>query len=292
MHTDFPVNLGKWVLRWLFKNVIEEEMRRDEAFRTHLKMASTKAGASERSEVSDSIEFPKITVRSTSSHLSPSALSDEFASASVGRAFDASATDSPGALMTALPESTGYRNSNETNDHSVHRGLPIPGANSKLENEAASTSPATSEKEKPSSSKRSRFGRFFPKRLGRSSNEAKPAVEEKPPSDKSSEKEKVFGDSFKGVVDKIHSEYEEELAQHPEQGLETRIRPTSELDTPDLSIPGYTTVLIREENADSAAAADLYRGTVGTMAADTDKIRLAAPKWLGEFLLRVSFFLS
>lgn len=152
----------------------------------------------------------------------------------------------------------------------------------------------TSPAEEKSSGKRSgslfgkKFQMNFPKKLGRTSTEQKPIIEEKAEeSDKSEEKEKVYEDNLSGVIEKMRFEYEEFLSEHPEQQLETGIVPSPENETPHLDLPSHTAILIQEEDRESAVAADLYRGTVGIIGQDTDILEKAVPKWLGEFLLRV-----
>jgi WD repeat-containing protein 48 len=117
-----------------------------------------------------------------------------------------------------------------------------------------------------------------------------PAQDEKTEeSDKSSEKgeEKVFEPNLSGVIEKIHREYETFLGTRPGGILTSNITASDESETPALSIPPNTTVLIQEETGDSAVAADLYRGTVGSVLDDIGKLEKAVPHWLGELLLKV-----
>lgn len=149
------------------------------------------------------------------------------------------------------------------------------------------------EPEKEEKKKGSLFGKKFqfPKKLGRNSTDAKlPAQDEKTEeSDKSSERgeEKVFEPNLSGVIEKIHHEYETFLGTRPGGILTSNITASDESETPALSIPPNTTVLIQEETGDSAVAADLYRGTVGSVLDDIEKLEKAVPHWLGELLLKV-----
>ena len=135
-----------------------------------------------------------------------------------------------------------------------------------------------------------KFRMNFPKKLGRSSVEVKPApsdekVEE---SDKSSEREeKIVEDNFLGVVQKIRYDYEDQLHSRPNEPLLSGLTPSLPNETPILRPPSYTTVLIQEDRPDSGGVADIYRGTVASVGKDANMIEKAAPMWLGDLLLKV-----
>jgi WD repeat-containing protein 48 len=153
-------------------------------------------------------------------------------------------------------------------------------------------SPAEPEKEEKK--KASLFGKKFrmefPKKLGRTSSEVKTSVPEEKPeeSDKSSEKEeRAFESNLYGVIDRIRHEYETFLVRHPGSPLNSGITPSSTSETPALNIPADTDILIQEETGDTAVAADLYRGSVGSIREEIDKLEKTVPHWLGELLLKV-----
>jgi WD repeat-containing protein 48 len=137
--------------------------------------------------------------------------------------------------------------------------------------------------------KKFRMGMSFgSKKLGRSasaSTETKPAVvdEKAEESESSSNHEKEVDDSFLGVVQKMHNEYEKQLLNTPDKYVETRITPSLAIETPVLKLPSGTKVIIQEET--SGGSAELYRGTVDTVGADADIIEQCAPMWLGDVLL-------
>jgi WD repeat-containing protein 48 len=168
-------------------------------------------------------------------------------------------------------------------------------ASTALEDPVPPTPSATGlETEKEEKAKRSgslfgkKFQMSFPKKLGRTSSEVKPATEEKAAEpDKASVKEKVYDDNFSGVVQKIRDGYETQLAVNPLRALETAIIPCSADETPSLRLPPNISIIIQEDRPDSAVAADLYRGTLSTVGEDVDTLEKAAPAWLGDFLLRV-----
>lgn len=132
---------------------------------------------------------------------------------------------------------------------------------------------------------------FGSKKLGRSASSTapeKPAVvdekaEEASEASSSHEPEKEFEDSFLGVIQKIQNEYEKQLAENPNQLVETRVTPSLPNETPVLKLPPGTKVIIQEET--SGGSAELYRGTVESVGADVDVIEQCGPQWLGEVLL-------
>ena len=151
------------------------------------------------------------------------------------------------------------------------------------------TSPADGDKDEKlgSSLFGKKFRMNFPKKLGRSSVEVKPAVldEKSEESDKSEEKdEKPIQDNLFGTIQRIRHEYEQYEISHD---MSSAISPSLLNETPSLHQPLYTPVLIQEERPDAGGAADLYRGTVSSVGRDADLIEKFAPTWLGDLLLRV-----
>jgi WD repeat-containing protein 48 len=102
-------------------------------------------------------------------------------------------------------------------------------------------------------------------------------------SESSSNHEKEFEDSFLGVVQKLRNEYEKQLAESPDQLVETKVTPSLANDTPVLKLPAGTKVIIQEET--TGGSAEIYRGTVASVGADADLIEERGPQWLGELLL-------
>lgn len=182
-----------------------------------------------------------------------------------------------------------------TNDRSGSTPEPPPKTPASTTEEH--THHASPEPEKEAKRGGSLFGKkfqmTFPKKLGRTSTETKPVVEEKAEeSDKeSSVKEKVYDEHFWGVVEKIQDQYEEFSAAHPGQVVHSAIAPCTEDEIPVLNLPPQVSIIIQDDPATSAVAADLYRGTIGTVSEDTDQLEKTAPAWLAEFLLLVRFVL-
>lgn len=160
--------------------------------------------------------------------------------------------------------------------------------------EAASQSPVDADKEEKSKEGTNLFSKKFrinfPKKLGRSSVEAKPvAVDQKSDaSDKSEGKEdKNIDDNFFGTIQKIRYEYEEHVHNNPGQPISTGLSPSPPTETPLLRPPPFTTVIIQEDRPDSGGVADLYRGMVKSLGHDADLIEKTAPMWLGDLLMKV-----
>jgi len=159
-------------------------------------------------------------------------------------------------------------------------------------NSGVPQSPAEPDKEER---KKSLFGKKFqmgfPKKMGRTSTDTKPQIlEEKAEESEISsvKEEKVYEPNLCGVVDRIRNDYEDFLASNTERDLETAILPSDESETPRLNIPPRTAVFIQEETGDTAVASDLYRGSVGRISEDLERLKETIPHWLGELLLKVS----
>ncbi|KAK4455079.1 hypothetical protein QBC34DRAFT_391511 [Podospora aff. communis PSN243] len=318
---DQRINLGKWVLRYLFANLIDEEIRRDEAFRHKLNQAVEKRMAAGRPNMVIAIPppagwsasgSPSTTPRPNGAHVP---ITPGFA---IGVATPGSPlTHGTDGLTTPLSpldkrQSQVSRPSVEREDYfsdAINTPEPIatpgpaqtPGPPATPAPEAAkATSDNGKDKDKekdkdngkaPSTpfGKKFRMGMSFgSKKIGRSASTAaaeKPAVvdEKAEESESSSNHEKEFEDSFLGVVQKIQNEYEKQLADSPDDIVETRICPSLPNDTPVLKLPPGTKVILQEET--SGGSAELYRGTVETVGLDADIIEQRGPQWLGEVLL-------
>lgn len=170
---------------------------------------------------------------------------------------------------------------------------PADAKTSESGSDAAPENPA-SPTEQEKDAKGLRFGKkfrmTFPKKFGRTSvDQSKPAAtdEKAEESDKSSEKgDKIVEDNFHGVIQKIRNEYDEKLSSDALRFPDTGITPSMPTETPVLKPPLSTSILIHEDSMDVGGVADVYRGTVKSLAQDADEIEKAAPMWLGELLLR------
>lgn len=171
------------------------------------------------------------------------------------------------------------------------KGPTTPGDNSL---DAATHSPIDTEREDKPKEGSSLFGKKFrmnfPKKLGRTSVDAKPLVvdEKSEGSEKSDDREeKLVQDNFFGAIQKLRHDYDEHQQGNTTQPLPLGIRPSTPSETPELRLPPYTSVIIQEDRPGSGGVADLYRGTVSSVGYDADSIEQTGPMWLGDLLLRV-----
>ncbi|KAI0426993.1 WD repeat-containing protein [Xylaria sp. FL1042] len=312
---DQRINLGRWILRYLFSGLIDEEIKRDEAYRQKLNESAETRLVTTRSDILGSVPIPNVhdwnstgspvtTPRGTGSNPLPTP------GLGIGVA-------TPAVQLPGVPEKVGTplssvdkrssQTSHQSGEDYFSNGISSADAPYKVVTTPATAEPPavetpkspveTKDKEKdgpksPSTpfGKKFRMGMSFgSKKTGRSasSNTEKPVVvEEKPEENKSessSNHEKEVDDNFRGTIQKIRNDYEKQLLENPDQSVETKITPSLANETPVLKLPPGTKVIIQEET--SGGSADVYRGTVMTVGADADVIEEKAPMWLGEVLL-------
>ncbi|EFW19356.1 hypothetical protein D8B26_007595 [Coccidioides posadasii str. Silveira] len=319
---DQRINLGKWVLCYLFAGLVDEEIRRDAEYRTSLEAKMQDSKSTSGPEAPNFIDIPPITIQNAESENSPR--SPAMAAQSLGELHSTSISPgmsigvaTPAPLSTSTPENPFSSLADSSGDDHNGKRIDRPGADgyfvsklstSSVDSSASNaktpaagettlpgpspTSPVGPEKEEKAKRSGSLFGKkfqmSFPKKLGRTSTEAKPVVEEKTEeSDGSSEKEKekVPDLTFRGVIDEMRASYETALAAEPEQKLQSKITPIPENETPVISIPPNTPIIIQEDGPGIPVAPDIYRGTVTTISRDTDELEKVAPAWLGRLLL-------
>ncbi|PBP23273.1 WD domain-containing protein [Diplocarpon rosae] len=305
------VNLGKWILRHIFSNFIDEMIRRDEAFRKELNISAKKGG--QRSNAPKSIQMPasgtwtesSLTPRGNGNPCSVTPVSG------IGVATPAPLSHLPGVPEDGAPlnkrVSQASRTSTEkpgdyfssTPLHSEASSKPIP--ETQIDDKGPK-SPLDGEKEANGKDSNTLFGKKFrigmgsmsfgSKKTGRSASAAtaeKPVIvdekgEEGSEPSENGEGEKEVDDNLFGIVQKIQNEYKKAVLETPEQKVESGITPSLPNETPVLKLPPMTTVIIQEET--SGGSADLYRGTVATVGEDATLIAERAPMWLGDLLLR------
>ena len=323
---DQRINLGKWILRFLFTKLIDEEIERDATFRQVLMANASKPSSLRRENAPSSIQLPVIPLpwfmNGDDSIITPRpitmtdgitrppntpGLAIGAATPYINGVTSNSGPNRPATAeeSTALEKRTSQQSqprvsSDRTSDYfssiaqakspvdGQSKGHVTPGDTAL---EAAASSPVDADKEERSSSLfGKKFRMNFPKKLGRTSQDVKPAVvdEKSEESDKSEEKEdKTIQDNFFGTIQKIRYDYEECIQRRPSQHLAPGITPSSFNETPLLELPLSTTVIIQEERPDSGGVADLYRGTISSVGSDADLIESTGPMWLGDLLLKV-----
>lgn len=312
------------MLRYLFAGLIDEEIIRDEAYRANLLATGPRPNGLHRGNTPLSLSLPAnqlngwkqnqddnesaITPRPPNGYHYPLVTPG----LTIGVATPGAAASSHGPpLQNTLPStaeegdalekrkshasnprmSGDYFSNNPLLPHTSNGRSTETSNVSEPASDAIPQSPSDPEKDVKSSSLfGKKFRMTFPKKLGRSSAEAKTAVvdDKSETSEKSSEKEdKIVEVNFSGIVQKVRNDYYEQLAHDPANPLQSGINPSLPNETPILRPPLYTTVLIQEDKPDSGGVADLYRGTVNCVGQDADLIEKAAPMWLGDLLLRV-----
>lgn len=322
---DQRINLGKWVLRYLFDNLVEEELKRDSLYRRELANLEKRNVSLIRENAPPLIQLP-------SSNLPNGGVYDDTKAfsrvtngitpgLSIGIATPHPATtnhsmQTPSNLASMAEEGTMLekRHSHQTNPRtSTETQVPADYFSNKPQRystdnlkppltpveatpEVPLQSPGDADKEEKAKEgtsflSKKMFRMNFPKKLGRSSTETKaPVLDGKAEESEKLEgkEDKVREDNFLGLIQKIRLEYQEQLQQYPHRMIESGIRPSTPSEMPVLRPSPHTTIIIQEDHPDSGGVADLYRGTVGSSGLDADLIEKTAPMWLGDLLLRNS----
>lgn len=316
--TAAQVNHGKWVLRYLFSNLIDEEIRRDEAHRQKLNEAvDGRVMAAQQGKPAMRVQIPPPSPddweEAVESPTTPRPSGSQFVPMTPGGMGIGLATPIlPGVRAEGAASPMDKRMSGDYFSSAItsatNNGQSKPAATpatDPVEDKTAKSEDGKEKDEKKDERKEKEkekdkgdgktFGKkfrmsFSTKKLGRSGSSTvaeKPAVvDEKAAESESSsshEPEKEFEDSFLGVIQKIQNDYEKQLAENPEKHVETKITPSLPNETPVLKIPLGTKVIIQEETG--GGNAELYRGTVESVGQEADEIERCAPQWLAEVLL-------
>lgn len=324
---DQRINLGKWVLRNLFTTLLDEEIRRDEAYRKKFLSDRTSANSGTstpalRPNAPTSIAMPTSSLSAMASpgtSVTPKA--NGFHPHTPGLAIGAATPGHNLGQSVATPGSAALSPSTEAPlDKRMSRQSQPPAegptdyfssaANPQSDQSSESKEPATPAADVPASNPASpteekkksglfgkKFQMGFPKKAPRASTEVKAPVVAAPVEDKSddaassksSEKEeKVVEDNLLGTIQRIRHEYEEHYDIKSDESLPMLITPSLPIETPVLKPPPHTVIIIQEDNPDSGGLADQYRGEIGNLGNEADVLEKIAPMWLGELLLRVS----
>ncbi|THC97892.1 hypothetical protein EYZ11_002643 [Aspergillus tanneri] len=330
---DQRINLGKWILRWLFAPLVEEEIQRDTQYRATAIAKAEELAKQSMSNTTAPMDIPSIEgSRSFSTSLDPSISSlrpgyDMLGSPTMS-GFGIGLASSPGSMaapmfnqnvshnnhfgtspgdfsdyMTLQQTAEVARNSmsDKSSDYlssprmqglpplDTDKALPTSGEPTPTALPQSPLEPDKEERKRGGSLFSKKFRMDFPKKLGRTSSEVKPQIQEEKveESDKSSVKEeKVFESNLGGFIERTHHEYEESLAANASQEVPSAFTPSQESETPLLAIPPHTAIFIQEESGESAVASDLYRGSVGRISQEIDKLEKSIPLWLAELLLK------
>ncbi|KAI1076502.1 WD40 repeat-like protein [Whalleya microplaca] len=315
---DQRINLGRWILRYLFAKLIDEEIRRDEEYRQKLNEGVEMRQAAARRNPPAIITIPSTNGQGWEARDSPVTTPRANGASVPMTPGHGIGVATPGTHLPGVPEGVPLPNSpldkrpsqqfsRPSGDDYFTGGISVADAPAQATSAAPTTTDTKDEnpkspvegkeKEKDSGKspgtplgKKFRMGMSFgSKKFGRSSssNAEKPTVveekSEENKSESSSNHEKEVDDNFRGGIQKIRNEYEKQLLEAPTKFVETRVTPGLPIDTPVLKLPPGTKVIIQEET--SGGSADLYRGTVMSVGVDADIIEEKAPMWLSEVLL-------
>lgn len=307
------VNLGKWVLRYLFARFVDVEIQRDVSYRGNFANDTSGSGKPYPPKTSPSTHLPVrslnderqddlVTLKSTSTNpTSPGIAAGLTQTPSNG--FNAAQSSSPNGTTPNASEDHSNLEKQISHNSNLRSSLDTPRdrftSNSDARNNAETNQETNGGVASPPDVKDEKaggtlFGKFrvnFPKKLGRSSVEVKrPVVEQKSSESslKSDGKEDRPHEQYLcGTIEAIRGDYDAQLRASPSHIIVPAINPSLPNDTPPLVHPSYTTIIIQEEQPDAGGVADLYRGTVSSVGHDADMIEKCAPRWLGELLLRV-----
>ncbi|OJJ70462.1 hypothetical protein ASPBRDRAFT_56255 [Aspergillus brasiliensis CBS 101740] len=333
---DQRINLGKWILRWLFAPLVDEHVRRDAQYRAMAVARAEELAKMTTTSASAPMDIPSADGRrplGLQTPIDPSFSTFRSGYDSLGSpttpGFGIGYATSPGTLGSPMlphsynnnsyfgtsigetsdflasqhnPDMTRTSFSDRSSDYfsssskppgltplDTDKAPPTPGEPTPTALPQSPVEPDKEERKRGASIFGKKFRMDFPKKLGRSSSEAKPQIQEEKieESDKSSVKEeKVFETNLGGFVERTRHEYEEWLSANPGQELVSAFTPSPDNETPELQIPARTAVFIQEESGDTAVASDLYRGTVGGISQEIDKLEKSIPLWLADLLLK------
>ncbi|KAJ5098444.1 hypothetical protein N7532_005445 [Penicillium argentinense] len=317
---DQRINLGKWILRWLFAPLVDEEIRRDNEYRETAvakaeelaKLNPALGSSAPGDDIPRSLGIP-ISTDGSAGTLRPGMDFPGSPSTTGGFGIHIGTPSSANYLSTSMQSNSPFPNFEPETPGSVqgHQdGVPSsfsdrsdyfsrlpnpPQSDDKLPMSPSDSgipqSPAEPDKEERKKGG-SLFGKKFRmdiKKLGRTSTDAKPMIQEEKIEESevsSIKEEKTYESNINGVIEKIRDDYEEFLSANPGQELVTTVTPSLETETPRLTIPPRTAVFIQEETGDTAVASDLYRGSVQHIGQDIERLEKAIPYWLGELLLK------
>lgn len=104
----------------------------------------------------------------------------------------------------------------------------------------------------------------------------------------------MIEDNMYGTLQMLRLNYEDHIRQALQEAqeqlskprLRSLITPPGPPEMPTIHIPNDTTILIQEDRPEAGGVVDLFKGTVATLGDSLEQIEKAAPRWLGDVLLR------
>ncbi|KAH3918541.1 hypothetical protein HBH56_037980 [Parastagonospora nodorum] len=323
---DHRINLGKWILRYLFSNLIDEEIKRDETFRTSLLSQKEEShpgrptnitipamnvnGWNEASSGPTSVS----TIKANGAHVPHTPGLAIGLATPMGHPQSAGRNSQHNPYLTPTTEEGSQLEKTQTQRSSMNGAEPdyfgqVTSATNGNANgngkPAAATEGAAEAKEEtvssptepdtPAKKGKGMFGKKFGfnKKLFSTGTAvvepAKPAVVDEKAEDSDSRSNKTDEKVFEDNFSGVIQRIRQGYEEQLAVGankLESQITPSLPNETPVLKPPASTTILIQEDRPEAGGVADLFEGKVGSLGQQADLIEKAAPMWLAEVLLR------
>ncbi|KAK6332367.1 hypothetical protein TWF696_003085 [Orbilia brochopaga] len=319
---DHRINLGKWVLRYLFSNLIDEEIRRDDDYRKDLAVAQAAREAQRRQNAPSAItlpgpasQFPEPTTPSATMTPRPGLNGlggvpyPATPGMSIGLATPAAThfpTTTPGGAGSTLPptvEEESKPGDKPGATDSDYFTIPPKSKDDESTTTTASSAitntpnlPATTPAEPPATpaaqpttpAATSKLSLFKPWSKKPKQTEEKKPEEPKPEEPVEPVKQvEQFDDTLSGVLRRIRRSYDAYTPDRvlPDFTIKTAICPSLPTETPVLKHPPEMVLIIQEDSPDSGGMKDVYRGTVGEVGNEADELEKVLPGWVAEAIL-------
>lgn len=248
---DQRINLGKWVIKNLFSSLIDEEIKRDRDLRTSLVLKSN--GVS----ISNGMEAPVHRLKTRD-------------------------VDSLDRVQVEAPPPTAAEQPAQATTPSPPNGLTSP----------------SKDKSSGGFMNRFRFGKNSKKSKGTepsgngvSTNVVVPTATVPTPAPVVAaapipEDDAKQPQTLEEVIADLQKPYEEKSRSTDGTALfPSSFTPPIPHDLPVIPIPVHTKLMISELGKDSGGLVDLYRGTVGCISSDLEKLEKLIPAWIARVLL-------
>lgn len=249
---DQRINLGKWVIRNLLSNLLNEEVKRDNEYRSKL----------ESSESSNTLPH----LNGTNSGAVPKSTGKDASSFEQVQHETPPVEAAPPQPTAAAANTSGTTATTQGKSSNGFMGRFKFGKGNKKEKEKKSGS-ATPQSTTPAPATQSNDTS-----TGALAASQEETVTEPEP--------QVLGE----VIQELRKEYNGKKQSNGDIPSVYAPPPPSEL--PIISIPPHTKIMISELAQDSGGLMDLYRGRVAQAGIDVDKLEAIVPDWIANVLLR------
>ncbi|EWC45391.1 hypothetical protein DRE_00790 [Drechslerella stenobrocha 248] len=314
---DHRINLGKWVLRYLFSHLIDEEIKRDDEYRKNLASAQAARETQRRQNAPSAIILPSppsgLVEPTTPGTATPrpglnglvGAQYPQTPGISIGLATPAAthfplhlppmaeeeSKDKPGTsgdsdyfTIPSRPKDD-ETSTTATGSTSGIAGTPSVPATTPAE-PAATPAAVAAQPTTPSATSKLSLSKLWSKKP-KQTEEKKP---EEPKPEEPAEPVKLveqFDDTLLGVVRRIRKSYDAYTPDRalPDFSIKSAINPSLPSETPVLKHPPEMVLIIQEDSPDSGGMKDVYRGTVGEVGNEADELEKVLPAWVADAIL-------